>query len=410
MLSTTPDISHLTQKSVMILDDDVFLIDLIGDMLRGYGMSDIRALSDGRQALISLHERHPDILLCDLNMPNLDGVEFIRQLGEHGFKGEIVVMSSASITVLRAVERLAKAQGHNCISVLPKPFNTRTLAQALARNETPYTPETSQEAVIEPITLQELRDGIDTGCVTLVYQPKVPTKGRQVMDVECLSRWRHAKRGILPPAAFIALAEDNKLITEMTMVILRQAAAQLLLWNQAGCNIRVAVNISMDSMHRLDLPDLFDSIVRAEGVKPTQFVLEITESRLTSDLTMTLDILTRLRIKGFDLAIDDFGTGYSTLENLRQLPFSELKLDQSFVSCANSDRTKRAILESSVRLGKALRLNLVAEGVETIEEWELICAMGCHEVQGFFVARPMPPEELLNWIIKWEKGEQYETT
>jgi EAL domain-containing protein (putative c-di-GMP-specific phosphodiesterase class I)/CheY-like chemotaxis protein len=226
----------------------------------------------------------------------------------------------------------------------------------------------------------------------------------RVPDIECLARWQHAQRGLLPPAAFIEIAEKNGLIDELTLVVLRKAAAQLRNWQQEGLQIRLAVNVSMNSLRKLDLPEIFESIVHAEGVQPDSFVLEITESRLISDLTLTLDVLTRLRLKGFDLAIDDFGTGYSTLENLRKLPFSELKLDRSFVSGITNDKTKRAILESSVRLGKALNLNLVAEGVETREEWDLICAMGCHEVQGYFVTQPMQVEAVSQWIMDWENG------
>jgi len=405
MISSAISLPLRPSQSVMILDDDTFLLDLMSDMLIGQGVSDIRALSDGHLALATLQERSPDILLCDLNMPDIDGIEFIRQLAKQGYAGEIIVMSSANMVVLRAAESLAVAHGLKFISVLPKPFDTRSLVAALSRSERYNPAHVAHENPIEPLKTEELRAGLNSGCITLEYQPKVATRGRKVLDVECLARWRHPERGVLPPSAFINLAEEQSLIDELTLVVLRQAAVQLNKWNQSDCNIRLAVNVSMDSLKKLDLPEIFEAIVRAEGVQPDQFVLEITESKLMSNLTMTLDILTRLRIKGFDLAIDDFGTGYSTLDNLRQLPFSELKLDRSFISGVVYDKTMRAILESSVRLGKALNLNLVAEGVETREEWDLICAMGCNEVQGFFISPPMVAEHLQAWIERWEKGE-----
>ncbi len=390
--------------SVLILDDDTFLLELIGDMLREHGISDIRAMSDAGKALETIQSRHPDILLCDLNMPNVDGIEFIRQLASEAYSGNIVIMSNANLSVLRAAESLARVHGLNFISILSKPFDTRTLALALTREKRSHLDDISVPGIIEPITAEELRSGLGSGCLTLQYQPKVSTQILAVPDIECLARWKHPTRGILPPLAFIEVAEKSGLIDTLTLEVLRLAAEQLRLWQQDGLNVRLAINISMNSLHRLDLPEIYEEIILSAGVSTSQFILEVTESRLITDLTLTLDILTRLRLKGFDLAIDDFGTGYSTLDNLRRLPFSELKLDHTFVSGITSDKTKRAILESSVRLGKALNLNLVAEGVETREEWDLICALGCHEVQGYFVTPPLPPQAIPGWISGWEMG------
>ncbi len=162
------------------------------------------------------------------------------------------------------------------------------------------------------------------------------------------------------------------------------------------------MNVSMDDLNQLDLPEEFESIVENAQIRPDQITLELTESRLMENLTVSLEILTRLRLKGFGLSIDDFGTGFSTMENLKQLPFTELKVDRAFVNGAHQDEAARAILGSSIQLGKIFNLRLVAEGVENQQDWDLIVDSGCDEVQGFYIAKPMPAQEFIAWKIEWE--------
>jgi EAL domain-containing protein (putative c-di-GMP-specific phosphodiesterase class I) len=189
----------------------------------------------------------------------------------------------------------------------------------------------------------------------------------------------------------------------MTKIILEKSAAQLRKWYNQGHQLKLAVNVSMDNLNQLNLPEEFEAIVQAVGVRPSQFILELTETRLMENLTVSLEILTRLRLKGFGLSIDDFGTGFSTMENLKQLPFTELKVDRAFVNGAVQDEAARAILSSSIQLGKIFHLNLVAEGVETQQDWDLIAESGCDEIQGYFIAQPMPPDQFIEWKIEWEK-------
>ena len=227
-----------------------------------------------------------------------------------------------------------------------------------------------------------------------------------MIGVECLARWSHPQRGILPPAAFISLIEQHHLIDEFTLVVLRKGAEQLGKWLKQGHNFKISVNVSMDNLNRLDLPEVFSDIAQVCAVKTEYIVLEMTETRLMDNLKVSLETLTRLRLKGFGLSIDDFGTGFSTMENLKQLPFNELKIDRVFVDGVSHDLAARTMLESSVRLGKIFHLNLVAEGVETAQDWDVIAASGCDEVQGYFVAKPMPAAELIEWKNRWESGSE----
>jgi EAL domain-containing protein (putative c-di-GMP-specific phosphodiesterase class I) len=207
---------------------------------------------------------------------------------------------------------------------------------------------------------------------------------------------------LIQPAAFISVAEEHGLIDDLTMAVFHKAMGHLKEWTRLGHDLKVSVNVSMDNLDRLDLPEVFADIVRQAGVETGRVILEMTESRLMSNIVTSLEIITRLRLKGFDLSIDDFGTGYSSMEKLKQLPFTELKVDRSFVCGATRDSVARAILESSVQMGHALGMSVVAEGAETQEDWDLLFAIGCDEVQGYFVARPMPAEDFIAWKTRWE--------
>ena len=175
-------------------------------------------------------------------------------------------------------------------------------------------------------------------------------------------------------------------------------------WRADGLDLKIGVNFSVDNLNQLDLPEWIVSVASEEGMDPSKVILEVTESRLMEDVTKPLEILTRLRLKRIGISIDDFGTGFSSMEQLKRIPFEELKIDRAFVFGAAGDPSARAILESSVDLGKRMGMSLVAEGAETQEDWDLVAELGCDMVQGYFVAKPMPGDELPSWIAEWEKS------
>ena len=395
---------RLQSTRVLILDDDSFMLDIISEMLAQLGIDQVMLASDGAQALTILKNEAPDLLLCDLSMPEMDGIEFLRFVATQGYAGSVIVHSGADEGVLKAAERLAKAHGLNVLGAFHKPIDPDLLRSCIAQLGQ-FQPGSKPTLLTEAtLTIEELRTGIAAGCVEIYFQPKVSVQARKMVAVECLARWRHPVRGILPPSAFIALIEQHHLIDEFTLLVLQKGTQQLGQWLRQGHDFKIAVNVSMDNLNRLDLPEIFHKIVTDAGVQTRHVVLEMTETRLMANLTLCLEILTRLRLKGFGLSIDDFGTGFSTMENLKQLPFSELKIDRAFVDGASNDAATRTILESSISLGKLFHLNLVAEGVETEQDWNLIATSGCDEVQGYYVAKPMPAEQLIAWKQQWESS------
>jgi len=385
---------------VLLVDDDVFLLEFISDMLYRLGATEVCCETNARRALLTIKTQKPDILMCDLSMPEMDGVEFLRHVADRKFAGSLILLSGMDAGVLKAVENLSRAHGLNLLCSLVKPVDPVTLASAIRYHEN--FQQRQSENRKDMLDHKELLEGLAADRLEVYFQPKVAMRERRVLAVECLARWNHPVRGIVSPDAFIPVIEQYDLIDQLTLIMLRKSAIQLGQWLEQGHNFKISVNVSMDNLNRLDLPEEFERIVLEAGVKPSQVVLELTETRLMSNYMISLDILTRFRLKGFGLSIDDFGTGYSTLENLRQVPFTELKLDRSYVNGAVQDKSALAILESNVRLGQILNLNLVAEGVETQQDWDLVEKLGCHEVQGYFIARPLPAAKFIAWKKQWE--------
>lgn len=252
-------------------------------------------------------------------------------------------------------------------------------------------------------TTENLVEALEKDQFILHYQPKIHLKSRSIDGFEALIRWIHPQHGLVPPGQFIALAEESEVIKPLTDRALSLALKQVGDWKRAGLVTKVSVNVSAHLLVDLSMPDRILQEVITHGVDPKQIVLEITETGAFRDAADTLDILARLHMKGFALSIDDFGTGYSSMEQLRRVPFAELKIDRAFVNGASQNMKSRAILQSAAALGRNLGITVVAEGAETAEDWDLLDYVGVDVGQGFYAARPMPGEDVLTWSRKWQQ-------
>jgi EAL domain-containing protein (putative c-di-GMP-specific phosphodiesterase class I) len=231
----------------------------------------------------------------------------------------------------------------------------------------------------------------------MAYQPKVSLKDGKLVRVEALVRWDDPHFGSVAPSRFVPLAEKHGLIEDLTQWGLRTTLRQWLKWRRQGIDTCIAFNISALNLEQLDFPDLVERMCRALKVPTDRLVLELTEGA-TQPLIKLMDTLTRCRIKGIGLAIDDFGTGYSSLSQLRQLPFTEVKIDREFVSDAVRARDSRLIIQSVVELAHGLGLTATAEGIETVDQLRLVRELGCDVGQGYLLAEPLAPEALPDWI------------
>jgi EAL domain-containing protein (putative c-di-GMP-specific phosphodiesterase class I) len=248
-----------------------------------------------------------------------------------------------------------------------------------------------------------LRQALDAQQLHMVYQPKVSLRDGGLRQVEALVRWEDPELGPIKPSRFVPLAEEHGLIDELTLWGLRTILRQWLEWRDAGLDICIAFNISALSLQHLDFPDLVERMCRGLGVPTDRLVLELTEGA-TQPLVKLMDALTRFRIKGIGLAIDDFGTGYSSLMQLRQLPFTEVKIEQAFVADGPNSRDSRLIIQAVTELAHGLGLITTAEGVETIDQLRMVRELGCDYVQGYLVSPPLEPAALKGWVQKFRRA------
>lgn len=397
-----------TAINILVLDDEPFILEVLRHMLDRLGFERVATADNGASALATLATAQPpNLILCDLNMPGMDGVEFIRRLEEHGYRGSLILVSGENPRLLHSVEKLVHAHHIDVLGHLTKPVSPDDLARLIGQWRAPAPPgQPLPAAARAPVTIEvevdELRAALATGALVNHYQPKVEVASGRLVGVEALVRWQHPRHGMLYPDSFIALAEAHGLIGQLTRSVVHGALAQARLWADAGLDLRIAVNISMHNLDCLDFLDFMTAEAARFRIAPRNVIIEVTESHLMGDVRAPLEILTRLRLRRFCLSIDDFGTGHSSLSRLRDIPFDELKIDRSFVHGAGTDRTLGAVFEASLAVASRLGLDVVAEGVEDEADWRFLMESGCTLAQGYYIGRPMAAAALPDWLARWQ--------
>ncbi|WP_332852661.1 EAL domain-containing response regulator [Duganella sp. S19_KUP01_CR8] len=378
-----------TTCKILVLDDDAFTRNLHATVLANLGFQQVATCASGQEALGTLDDARtsPSVILVDLNMPGMDGVEFVREIVDRGYTGRLILVSGESERTLKSAHALVKAHRIDVLGSFSKPVSPALLDAALNKADTANS--TWRPAARKSYGAVELHQGIQNGELINHYQPKVSLSTGQVTGVETLVRWRHPLDGLVYPEQFIPEAESYGLIDALTRAVLVQAFTDAATWRAAGLELSVAVNVSMDNLTALDFPDFVSEQARLKGLQPASIILEVTESQLMKDLRAPLEILTRLRLRRFRLSIDDFGTGHSSLAQLRDLPFDELKIDRGFVHGARHNETLRAIFLASLGLARQLGMETVAEGVEDSDDADFLRSTCCDQAQGYFFARPM---------------------
>lgn len=385
----------MTIRTIYLLDDEEDQIDLLKDIVELAGLNAICYHDAEQFCLEQTRFEHEDILLLDLNMPGMDGIEVMRRIATLDCAPSLILVSGHDSGVLHSAEKLGRAHKLNILASLSKPIDIdalQTLITGQSQNafaQTVFKPNKSKA----PLSEAELRKAISENQLLLHYQPKFQARDESLVSAEALVRWQHPEQGLLFPDKFIPLAEDSGLIGELTHWVINKAVEQEQNWQAQGLNIGIAVNISAIDITSLTLPEQLATLLKEKRLDPTRIVLEITESALMGELVTSLDILTRMRLKGFGLSIDDFGTGYSSLSQLHRVPFSELKIDRSFVSNITGDEEARAIVKTCILLGHELKMNVVAEGVEKASDLKILQELGCDLVQGYYFSKPLPAEE-----------------
>jgi EAL domain-containing protein (putative c-di-GMP-specific phosphodiesterase class I)/ActR/RegA family two-component response regulator len=389
---------------IVVVDDEPFMLKLLVRMLARLGHPDAVACNGAVEGLrqVTASDGGADLIFLDINMPGMDGVEFIRRLVECDYTGAVVLVSGENSRTLESVERLLEAHHLKSLGCLQKPVQLADAERVIGRLKPQANTSVSGGVAKCPFGLEELRAALTQNRIVCHYQPKVDVRTRGILGAESLARLTDTEGNLVFPDRFIALAEQHGLITDITWHMLAAAMKQAKCWHLAGHAINIAVNISMDDLSALDFPDNAASLAGSLGVDPGAITLEVTETKVMSRLSTVLDVLTRLRLKRFRLSIDDFGTGHSSLAQLRDLPFDELKIDRGFVDGAAKSSTLRAICTASLRMAQQLKMQVVAEGVETAEDWDMLHDLGCDTAQGYLVAHPLTAPDFERWMCSWQ--------
>ena len=389
---------------VCIVDDDEFILTVVSSILTNLGVGEIKTAMSGREALslVSDGQAPFNITFCDLNLPDLDGLALLHALQKRSFAGFVVLMTGEDQRILNIAATLCESLGLKLGGALQKPVSHAVLSTLLKDLTSSHGTENNvrtRTVLTEP----QLRHAIANSQISAYFQPKVDTNTKAVVGCEALARLHSTELGLVSPAAFIPLAEETGLITEVFEAVSTSAIKAISKWQEAGLRLNLALNVSVASLSDLSLPDRLRDRVRESGLVPEQVIVEITESLFMNEDPQSLEVLCRLSLMGFKVSIDDFGTGYSSMSKLTRFPFSELKIDQRFVRHSSHDHIAATILKTSAMLGRELDMTVVAEGVERLEDWDAVRRAGVDIVQGFLVAKPMPEKDFGEWVRDWQR-------
>jgi EAL domain-containing protein (putative c-di-GMP-specific phosphodiesterase class I)/ActR/RegA family two-component response regulator len=389
-------------KRLLVLDDDPDMCALVVGAATSAGYQATSSTDfDGFAASLT---RDTSVVVLDLMMPEVDGIQVLRYLSSQNYASDIVLISGYDKKVLKVAGQLAEALGLKLRASVQKPVNLKSLQEILSKSGDTKQPSQAGARGSDGSTDPEsLRRAITDDQLFVHYQPQYHIKSRKLAGMEALVRWQHPTMGVLPAAAFIEAFETAGLIDELTWLVVRKVLADKKVSGSRSRNIAVSLNISTRSLRDLSLPEKLLSVITHHGGQPADFVLEITESGLIRELHTALDVLARMRLKGFGLSIDDFGTGYAMMQQLQRVPARELKLDMSFTQSMLHDESANIIVRKTLELAHDLDMQVVAEGVETAEQLRALAEYGCEVAQGHWLGRPgaidalpnaMPPSAL----------------
>jgi EAL domain-containing protein (putative c-di-GMP-specific phosphodiesterase class I)/CheY-like chemotaxis protein len=390
----------LSELKFLAVEDHEFQRGMLLKMLARLGATQVSTAADGYAALeiVMSPGAAIDIIISDLDMPGMDGLEFMRHVGEANIPVAIILASALESVLLDSVETMTRAYGVKILGVIQKPITLEKLA-ALIKLHLPaqVKPNPAQTDAVS-FTIEEIVQGIRNDEFEPFFQPKMELVTGRIKGAEALARWRHPQRGIVAPYAFVRPLEAHSQIDKLTWLILDKSVDFCCEWRaKSGLDVSVSVNVSASDLADVNFSDRVTELVKGRNLDCRNIILEVTESAATIEIGHSLENLSRLRMKGFGLSIDDYGTGYSSLQQLARIAFTEIKLDQSFIKNAATQQAARIILESTIDMAKKLDVLTVAEGIETEQDWDLLLELGCDLAQGYLIAKPIESREFLTW-------------
>jgi len=383
--------------NILVIDDEADVGEFICAAAAGLGLNCVSTTDVADVQKLSTPET--TLILLDLMMSEKDGIEVLRQLSGLKCEARIVLMSGISKRVLETAEKLGRALGLAVVGHLAKPFRLAELEDVLKTHATHEGLLPIRQ--ISEIVIPEggLRRALDNNEFVLYYQPQIEIATGRIMGLEALIRWQHPIQGLIYPDDFIGRAEAIGLIDELGWMVANRGMSEFKQFaNGSSVLPRLALNVSVHSLRDLSFPDLFLALAKKHDVPLESVILEITESGLIDQLSRTLDVLTRLRLKSIQLSIDDFGTGYAMMQQLVNIPATELKIDRIFVMNMDVNGSDRIMVQKTIEIGHELGMKVTAEGVETEAQLEYLRLKGCDSAQGYFFSRPLPVNQMVSWL------------
>lgn len=397
----------IADLTFLIAEDDGFQRQWLSSLLGRLGARRILEAENGRIALNIMEDASQavDIVIIDLNMPEMDGIELVRQLARIKSQVSIVLTSALGSALLFSVETMSKSYDIDLLGTYEKPATSEQLQEIFSRYVPPDARPSKPESAKPVFTLEEIREGLAAGQFEPYFQPKVELATGKVRAVEAFVRWKHPRFGLLLPPSFIPLLEasGNGHMEALTWDVVEKSVAACRIWHDQGLMLSVSINLSATSLAHPGLAEKILGFSTQYGIPNEHISFEITELIAMSDAPVCLENLARLRMKGFGLAVDDYGTGHSNMQQLLRIPFLDLKIDRSFVVGAAQNKAIGIALRSSLELARKLKRDSVAVGVETREDWDLLRNLGCTFAQGYYIAKPMERDSVPGWIAEWSQ-------
>jgi EAL domain-containing protein (putative c-di-GMP-specific phosphodiesterase class I)/ActR/RegA family two-component response regulator len=374
------------------------LIEALGQL----GATRVTDVPDGATALRTLQASFTpkvDVAIVDLALGGMDGLELLRAIAALKSTVRLIVVGAQPASVLFSVETLAQAYGIDLLGTIVKPVSSAKLKALLDNFQPPARPRAPAPSPV--FNFAEVGVGLQQRQFEPYFQPKIELATGQVKGLETFARWRHPEHGVLGPAAFIDALEQNNRVDFLDWTMIELSVERCRQYHDQGIPISISLNLAAETLANPNFIRQVTSCMKRHGVMPDYLTFEITESSILKFDADFIERLVRLRMMGFGLAIDDYGTGRSNLQLLARIPFSELKIDRSFVDGASKKRPLGTVLKSCLGLAHSLDRMSVAVGVETRGDWDFLQALGCTYAQGYHIANPMAASAFPGWLEDW---------
>ena len=384
----------------LVVEDHEFQRRVLVQLLQTLGAAAVHTAEDGRAALRVLRDpdRPVDIVVSDLSMPGMDGMEFVRHLSEAGAQVSLILASAVQPELLASIANMARAFKVRLLGVIGKPPSAAKLVPLIELHKAKQPLLADVETMF---SIDEIAEGWTHNEFEPWYQPKVALVNGAIRGMVATPRWRHSEEGILEPSLFMPSILARGLNDDFVWMMIQRAAADCRQWNEEGLNVTVTVNLAFESLAETGLATKIRQIAANAQLEPARMILSIAETAFSAAEARTLENLARLRMDGFGLAIDDFGSGPMAVEELALVAFTEISIESSYVVGIDSDEAARAGLAVALDLAQKLKLQAVASGIRSKDEWTLLQQWGCDLGQGPFISAALPASGVGAWARRW---------